>query len=384
MVFAQMVVDSVLLEHRSIRATAQRYGVSKSWVHELVCRYRAGGEVALVPASKAPHANRRSISPALEELIVHTRKELEALGADAGAETIRWHLVTAGHAAGSTSSIYRCLKRRGFITPEPRKRPRASYVRFEAGLPNECWQSDMTHWQLADGTGVEILTFIDDYSRRVLCCEVAKTVRASDVRRAFAQCCQRFSVPASVLTDNGAIYNARSRGGRTGFESDLLELGVLYKHSTPYHPQTCGKVERWHRTLKGFLAKREASSFAELQGALDEIVRYYNEVRPHRSRERRTRSVAYEGREKMPAGTLINQPHHRIRHDVVDLRGHVSLRYLGRLRHLNVGWSYRGQRIRLYVVDNHVDMVTEDGEIIGEITLDPDRDYQPRTRAVPT
>lgn len=384
MVLAQMVVDSVLLEHRSIRATAQRYGISKSWVHELVARYRSGGAAALVPASKAPRANSRSIGPALEELIVECRKELESLGADAGAETIRWHLQAAGHEVPSASSIYRVLQRRGFITPEPRKRPRASYVRFEANLPNECWQSDMTHWQLADGTGVEVLTFIDDYSRRVLGCEVAPTVRAPDVRRLFRECCQRFSVPASVLTDNGAIYNAKSRGGRTGFESDLLELRVLYKHSTPYHPQTCGKVERWHKTLKGFLAKRPAGSLAELQGVLDEIVTYYNDVRPHRSRERMTPKAAYEAREKMPAGSLINQPHHRIRRDVVDTRGHVSLRYLGRLRHLNIGWQYRGQRIRLYIVDDHVDIIAEDGEFIGEITLDADRDYQPRTRILPT
>jgi hypothetical protein len=182
------------------------------------------------------------------------------------------------------------------------------------------------------------------------------------------------------LTDNGAIYNARARHGRTGFESDLLDAGVLYKHSTPYHPQTCGKVERWHLTLKQFLAKRPARDLRELQAVLDEIVRYYNDVRPHQSRQRMTPRAAYEGRDKMPAGTLINQPHHRIRHDVVDQRGHVTLRYLGRLRHLNVGWKYRGERIRLYVVDDHVDIVTEDGELVGEIVLNPDKDYQPIDR----
>jgi transposase InsO family protein len=380
MVLAQMVVDSVVLEGRSVRATAQRYGVSKSWVHELVRRYREGGPEALAPKSKAPKSNPRSVSPVLEELIVATRKELENLGADAGAETIHWHLTNAGHHPPSVATVYRVLKRRGFITPEPRKRPRASFIRFEASLPNECWQTDMTHWQLEDGTGVEILTFIDDYSRRVLACEVFPTVKVPDVRRVFARSCALYDTPASVLSDNGAIYNARSRGGRTGFESDLLERRVLYKHSTPYHPQTCGKVERWHRTLKKFLAKRPAQSPVELQGVLNDVIRYYNEVRPHRARNRQTPLAAYEGRDKMPAGTLIDQPHHRIRHDVVDVRGHVTLRYLGKLRHLNVGWPYRGQPIRLYVVDDHVDVVTEDGELVGEIVLNPDRDYQPIIR----
>ena len=260
MVLAQMVVDSVVLEGRSIRATAQRYGVSKSWVYELVRRYREGGERALVPRSKAPLANKRSMSLELEDLIITTRKELVDLGSDAGASTIHWHLSQRGVTLASVSSVYRLLRRRGFVTPEPRKRPRASFIRFEATLPNECWQSDMTHWQLANGAGVEILTFLDDYSRFVLACDVVTVAKVPDVASIFARCCHDFGTPASVLTDNGAIYNARARLGRTGFESDLDRLGVLYKHSTPYHPQTCGKVERWHRTLKNFLAKRPANT----------------------------------------------------------------------------------------------------------------------------
>jgi transposase InsO family protein len=155
------------------------------------------------------------------------------------------------------------------VTPAPKKRPKSSYTRFAAELPNECWQSDMTHWHLEDGTPVEILTFLDDHSRCVLAIRAYPTVSVENVRRLFAQCCQRFGTPASVLTDNGAIYNATARGGRTGFESDLLAAGVLYKHSRPYHPQTCGKVERWHRTLKGFLAKRPAATLGELQLVLE-------------------------------------------------------------------------------------------------------------------
>ncbi len=272
----------------------------------------------------------------------------------------------------------------GFITREPRKRPKASYVRFEASLPNECWQSDMTHYQLADGTAVEILTFIDDYSRLVLGCECYGTVKAPDVRKMFLRCAETFELPASVLTDNGAIYNARSRGGRTGFEGDLAERGVLYKHSTAYHPQTCGKVERWHRTLKGFLSKRPATSLFEFQQVLDEIVTYHNDVRPHQARGRVTPRVAYEGRAKMQRDTLINQPHYRISRDTVDQRGHVTLRYLGKLRHLNVGWRHRGDRIRLYIIDDHVDIVKEKGVRAGEIILDPDRDYQPMTNRFST
>ena len=383
MVLAQMVVDSVVLEDCSIRATALRYGVSKSWVHELVRRFREGGPEALVPKSKAPTTNRRSISLELEDLIIATRKELVDINADAGASTIHWHLSQRGVALPSVSTVYRVLKRRGFVTPEPRKRPRASFIRFEASLPNECWQSDMTHWHLRDGTGVEILTFIDDYSRFVLACDVFTTVKVPDVRRVFARCCHDFGTPASVLTDNGAIYNARSRMGRTGFESDLDELGVLYKHSTPYHPQTCGKVERWHKTLKKFLEKRTADTLSELQHVLDDVISYYNDVRPHQSRGRTTPRAAYDERAKMLANTLVHQVHYRIRKDTVDSRGHVTLRYLGKLRHLNVGWKYMGQTILLYIVDDQVDVVTPDGELVGVITLNPEKNYQPIVRSRP-
>ena len=153
---------------------------------------------------------------------------------------------------------------------------------------------------------------------------------------------------------------------------------MLYKHSRPYHPQTCGKVERWHRTLKGFLAKRPARTLGELQTILEDVVAYYNDVRPHRGINRQTPATAYNARAKAKPNTLINDPHWRIRHDTVDVRGHVSLRYLGRLRHLNVGWSYRGQAIRLYILDDVVTFATDDGEFIGETRIDPERDYQPK------
>ena len=318
----------------------------------------------------------------IEDRVVRIRKELVDLGADAGAQTISVHLASRYGSTPSVSAIYRALKRRGFITPEPRKRPKASYVRFEADLPNECWQGDMTHWALADGTEVEILNFIDDYSRMVVAAEALVVTNAADVRRIFKGACGRHGTPASVLTDNGAIFNARSRGGRTGFESDLAEIGVLYKHSRPYQPQTCGKVERWHQTLKRFLAKRPCESLEELQRVLDEVVGYYNEQRPHRSRNHMTPAAAWAGRSRAEPFTLINEPHRRIRRDVVDNWGKVSLRYLGEMRHLNVGYMHRGERVRLYIVDDEVRIVTEDGELIREATLDATKGYQP-TRKPP-
>jgi transposase InsO family protein len=374
----QIIVESVVSQGLGVRATAKKYGVSPAWVCTLVKRYREGGLEALEPRSKRPHSNPNATTPDVEDRIVELRKELRDYGTDCGADTIATHLAREGLTPPSFSTIQRVLTRRGFVTPAPKKRPRSSYIRFEADLPNECWQTDMTHWQLANGTGVEILTFIDDHSRLVLSARVHPTVSGANVRHLFSQTCARFGTPASLLSDNGAIFNANARNGRTGFESDLVAAGVLYKHSRPYHPQTCGKVERWHRTLKGMLEKHPAETLGELQHVLDEVVAYYNDVRPHRSVGRRTPSVAYNARAKAKPHTLIHQPHWRIRTDKVDQRGHVSLRYLSKLRHLNVGWKYRGEVIKLYVLDDLVTFATEDGEFIGETRIDPTRDYQPK------
>jgi transposase InsO family protein len=235
-VAAKVLVESVVSQGLGVRATAAKFGVSPAWVSTLVTRFRAGGEAALEPRSKRPHSNPNATAPQVEDRIVELRKELRDLGADAGAETIAVHLAREGLRAPSATTIQRILARRGFVTPAPRKRPKSSYVRFEADLPNECWQTDVTHWQLSSGVGVEILTFLDDHSRLVLACRAFPSVTAGDLRALFARTCAAYGAPASVLSDNAAIYNSASRKGRSGFEGDLISAGVLYKHSRPYHP----------------------------------------------------------------------------------------------------------------------------------------------------
>ena len=264
MVLPQMVVDSVVLEGHSIRVTAQRYGVSKSWVAELVKRYRAGGPETLVPQSKRPQSNPRSMSLVMQERIIAMRKELEDYGSEAGAETIHWHHSEGGFAPPSVASIYRLLKRRGLITPEPRKRPRASYIRFEASLPNECWQTNMTHWHFSDGTQIEFPTFIDDYSRRVLACDVFWAVKGNDVRRVFARTCEVYDILASVLSDNGAIYNARRRNGRQAAPmrpAKASKWSSFAAISTGLSPRWRDSMIRRTSSASAGTAKRQSSPF---------------------------------------------------------------------------------------------------------------------------
>jgi transposase InsO family protein len=378
---AGYVIKAVLVEGRSVRAVAADHGVSKTWLYELLARYRADGDDGLTPRSKRPTRSPSRVPVELEEQIVELRKTLTDQGLDAGAQTLQVHLERAHGTAPSTSTIWRILVRRGFVTPQPHKRPRSSFIRFEAELPNECWQADTTHWTLADGTDVEILNVVDDYSRLLVASRAHRTTKAADVVSTFYEAVDRLGLPASMLTDNGAVFTAAPRRGVCLIETELLRLGIAYKHSRPYHPQTCGKVERFHLTLKKHLAtKGSATTIAELQAQLDWFARYYNEQRPHRARGRHTPAAAFAGRTKAtPTGVVITIPqHHRVRYDRIDSGGTITLRYRSRLHHIGIGRQHKGTRVLVLVADRDIRILTLDGELLRQLTLDPSRDYQPQ------
>jgi transposase InsO family protein len=376
---ARYVVQAVLVEGRSVREVAAAHGISKSWLYELLARYREQGDAGLTPRSKRPRRSPAQVPVAIENEIVELRKALAGDGLDAGPQTIHHHLTRRHRAAPSPSSVWRVLVRRGFVTPQPRKRPRSSYVRFEAALPNECWQADVTHWQLGGGAGVEILNIIDDHSRLVVASVAFAVTRATDVVRVFVAASQRHGLPAAVLTDNGAIFTAAYRGGRCAMETELERLGIAFKHSSPYHPQTCGKVERFHLTLKRYLIRqRKVRSLGGLQTQLDRFAAYYNHERPHRARDRLTPAEAFAARIKAtPTGPALGSAQHRVRHDRVDATGRVTLRRAGCLHHICVGRAHKGKAVLVLVADLDVRILTDEGELVRHLTLDPSRRYQP-------
>jgi transposase InsO family protein len=303
---------------------------------------------------------------------------LISAGLDAGARTIAHHLVPLVDQVPSVATIWRILSRQGLVSPQPHKRPRSSFIRFQADLPNQLWQADITLWQLANGTQVEILNVLDDHSRLLVASDSQARFRAADVLRTFIAAGQDHGLPESLLTDNGAVFTANSRRGKVVLESELDRLGVQGKHSTPYHPQTCGKVERFHQTLKKFLAKQvPPTSVAILQLQLDTFRSYYNHQRPHRALDGRTPLIAFNARLKAGPKTPLAATHFRVRHDRIDSCGRVTLRYLSRLRHIAVGRAYARRRVTLLVADGEVRVLAEDGSLIRELTLDADRVYQP-------
>lgn len=382
MSLGRLVVTAVTVEGRSKSEVARDYGVSRRWVHELVHRFEAEGDAGLEPRSRRPRQSPQQTPLSVEDEIIEIRKHLAEEGLDAGAHTIAFHLERRRGKAPAPSTIWRILSRRGFITPQPQKRPKSSFIRFEADQPNERWQADITHWQLGDGTEVEILNIIDDHSRLLVASDVRATTKAADVVISFHHGFAAWGFPASVLTDNGAVFTAARRGGgRCALEIELARLGIRLHHSAPYHPQTCGKVERFHQTEKKWLRRQEpATTQSDLQNRLDWFRRYYNTQRPHRSLRQRTPQEAYEARPRAaPTGIGIATPdHYRVRQDRIDQSGIVTLRYNSRLHHIGLGRRHAGTRILLLTADLDIRIITQDGQLLRQLTLDPTRDYQPQ------
>jgi transposase InsO family protein len=380
----QLVVTAVLVEGRSKSEVARQYGVSRRWVVTLVQRYLAEGDAGLEPRSRRPLSSPRQTARAVEDEIVAIRKELDRGGHEAGAATIAFHLEQRCGSSPAVSTIWRILAARGFVTPQPHKRPKSSYVRFAAEQPNERWQADITHWTLADGVDVEILNILDDHSRLCLDSHALRVFKGHDVDRRFRETAGSYGNPASLLTDNGAVFTGRSRGhGRVALEVTLHTRGISFRHSRPYHPQTCGKVERFHQTLKKWLAHQpRARNVPQLQRQLDAFRAYYNDTRPHRALGRRTPANAYLARPKAnPTGTpLHDDGHWRIRHDRIDPSGVFTLRHNSRLHHIGIGRRHAGTNVLVLVHDLDIRVLTTDGQLIRELELDPSKDYQPQPK----
>jgi transposase InsO family protein len=387
---ARLVITAVILEHRRQAEVARSYGVSKGWVSKLVARYHAEGEEAFKPRSRRPKTSPGAVDASVVQLILELREKLSTAGLDAGPDTIAWHLRQHHQTTVSLATISRYLTSAGLVVPEPKKRPKSSYIRFQAQMPNETWQSDFTHYRLTTpagdpGNDVEIISWLDDCSRYALSVTAHVRVTGAIVLATFRATLTRQGIPASTLTDNGMVYTARfagGRGGRNGFEAELRLLGVIQKNSRPHHPTTCGKVERFQQTMKKWLRAQpvQPSTVEELQTLLDKFVEEYNHRRPHRSLPHRaTPAAPYDTMPKaMPSDSRDPETHDRIRHDTVDKAGSVTLRHNGRLHHIGVGRTYEGTCVILLVQDLDIRIINAiTGELIRDLILNPNVDYQP-------
>lgn len=374
---SQVIVLSVLHDGLTPTQAALRFGMSRRQIHRLLARYKIGGLDALEPRSRRPKTNPRSLSEELRNEIIRLRTDLLTQGLDAGAASIAWHLGQAGLHTPALSTIWRILRAAGLVTPTPSKRPKAYIIRFEAVQPNETWQSDFTHWRLADGSDVEIINWLDDHSRLLLHCSVFKAITGKIVIDTFNECRNTYGTPFSTLTDNGIVYTARFVKGKNGFEYLLSKLDIVQKNGSPAHPQAQGKIERFHQTLKKWLSEQDSpKDLKELQRQLDEFRTIYNSKRPHKALEMRTPQSCYEATIKATPKAAKDKEHYRVRHDSVDQFGKLSLRRAGKMHHLGVGIENQFKKVYV-VVDHYKVSVVEkkSGEVLSRHAIEPTRTY---------
>jgi transposase InsO family protein len=391
MSLTRLLITAVVVEKRPVPEVAAAHGVSRSWLYELLARYRREGDAVFEPRSRRPASSPTAIPAEVVELIVAQREKLTTAGMDAGPDTIAWHLEHQHQITVSRATVARYLTRRGLVVPAPSKRPKSSFIRFQAELPNECWQADFTHYRLSrpdgrPGPDSEILSWLDDCSRFALSVTAHHRITGPIVLAEFGRTVTTHGIPASTLTDNGMVFTTRLSGGnrgagtRNGFEHELRRLGVIQKNSRPNHPTTCGKVERFQQTMKKWLAAQptQPTTIADLQALLDTFVGQYNQHRPHRSLPHRaTPATVYTSRPKATPGDRHDDTHHRVRHDRVDTAGKITLRHNGRLYSIGIGRTHARTRVTVLVQDLHIRIIhAATGELLRELVLDPSKRYQ--------
>jgi transposase InsO family protein len=344
----------------------REHGISRDSFYEVRERFDAEGEAGLVARSRAPKRVANRTSAAVEDLIVEIRKELDDAGLDAGPATIRYWLPARLDEAlvPSEATIWRVLTRRGFVVADPSKAPGRRWRSFAADRANECWQIDSTHWQLADNTEVEIINTLDDCSRVVPRSNAVARATLATAWDTMTDAAVRYGWPERVLSDNGSIFGPM-------FERNLMTMGISIGHSRPYHPQTCGKVERFHQTQKKWLAAHDAAAtITELQQLLDTFTDYYNQQRPHRSLGRRTPHDVWNTAPRSgPATRPLGQPT-VVQHNLV----YDGVVWAGRYR-ITIGAARNGQRASIVTTGDHCHVFI-DGRLVRALTINPSRTDQ--------
>ena len=266
----------------SVSDVARRYGVVRQTVHRWLRKYAKSGVSGLADQSSRPHSCPHQMPAVVEARVVEMRRAHPGWGP----RTIRYWLGDEGVVPlPSLSSIYRALLRHRLVDPEKRRKPRSAYRRWERSRSMELWQMDvMGRVKLTDGSEAKVVTGIDDHSRFCVSALVVARATAKPVCDALGLAMRRHGVPDQILTDNGKVFTTRfgPGSGEVLFERICRENGIHHLLTAPRSPTTTGKVERFHKTIRGeFLTDRVFASIAEAQDELDGWVERYNTIRPH-------------------------------------------------------------------------------------------------------
>ncbi len=365
----------------NVSAFCAEQQISRQTFYKWRRRFAEQGVEGMAQRSRRPAHSPAATPGWVEDEIVRLRKQLADNGDDNGPDVIRWRLLVEhdDSVVPSRATIWRVLYRRGLITPEPAKRPTSSFRRFTYARPNECWQSDWTGWHLADGTPVAIAGTLDDHSRYLagLGCELGGDATAAGVWQVITTAIKECGVPAMSLTDNGLVYSGYRRGRTVTFETNLRALGAVTVCSTPYHPQTCGKIERFWQTLKKWLcAHDQPTTVHELNTLLQTFREHYNHHRPHRALSGATPATAFAATPRArPATTPVPAPL-TITTATVNTHGVTSTGCYT----INVGRRWTAHTVTIIRDGNHT-TIFSGNRLVRELTIDPNRRYQPAAQA---
>lgn len=347
-------------------------------------RARILAEHRWIPRSRRPNTHPHATPFWVEVEIVRARLYLTF---DNGADQIAARLVQValdqdwaaeGWKIPCRATINNILKRMGLVVPAPKKRPKSSYKRFCYARPRDCYQIDATVVKLADGTPVVVFEVLDDCTRTLVASLAAAAETAAGAIAAITRAFEMFGVPAIVLSDNGTAFTSRrTKGGTSTFTRMVTDATARLIHSTPFHPQTCGKVERHHRTFKQWLAEQPAATdLVALQALCDEYQFWYNTQRWH-SAVRTTPQQAWTSATELggPASLPVQRDAsvHRLR---VSSNGVLALGGCN----ISVGRIRAGQQITVLRNGDHATAYDGDGDAIGHLTLDLTKRYQGKLR----
>jgi transposase InsO family protein len=376
---------AVLLEPErtgeSVAEVCARHGVSRASYYRYRRRYLEEGVAGLEPRSRRPRSSPAQISPALEARIVELRRRHPRWGA----RRIHGELRRAGIEPPAVATIHRALRRNHLVAPQPARRPKAT-KRFEREVANDLWQIDGTQVRLAGGEPAWVVDCLDDHARFLLAALACASPSGEAAWSCFLQASSAYGLPRQLLSDNHSSFTGRLLGITVAFERKLVEAGVELINAAPAHPQTLGKLERFHRTLKEWLQEEgPAADLEHLQLLLDRFRSHYNEERPHQGIANLTPVERYLPG-PAPASRLGElrlaehqktppYPPYSLTRKVWD-NGVVGYQRLA----INVGRRYRGATVRIVEVGELIHVYLGE-ELICVAALNRNRRYQRRGKS---
>lgn len=361
------------LEGLNVRELCRDHGIAPKTFYKWRKRYLEEGLAGLYERSRRPLFSPQQFPEEVVSRVLVIRQDLLDRHRDAGPLSINSELAIQGdEVVPSPATIWRMLVEKELITPQPKKKPKSSYVRFEADSPNEMWQIDFTEWLIGDKK-VYVFNIIDDHSRLAVASVVVPSPTTRAAWEIFSNGVVKWGLPWRCLSDNGIAFSGKIRNFEVFFEKQLRAAGIQPVTSRPYHPQTCGKVERFQQSLKRWLkAQPKVHSIDQLQVLLDEFCQVYNHERPHQGIGRTTPHARWSASPRV--GLASDEgPSGQRRHTSICYKGNVTA---GKTWKIGIGAEYSGKTAEI-VIDGLHALVFINDLLVRSLQLDPTRRYQP-------